>query len=73
MKRPVRRKRGGKALEGAVKGEDNVKHFNKTVCCSVKEVKVCTKLLQPRHKERVVKSGFGCVFNLKIVRTFLVL
>lgn len=33
VKRPVRRKRGGKALEGAVEGEDDAKHFNKTVRC----------------------------------------
>ncbi|KAE8807444.1 Cell number regulator 6 [Hordeum vulgare] len=29
-------------------------------------MKVCANLLQPRHKERVVKYGLGCVFDLKI-------
>ncbi|KAI4995840.1 hypothetical protein ZWY2020_037932 [Hordeum vulgare] len=53
-------------MEVATEGEDDAKHFNKTVHCSLREVKVCANFLQPRHKERVVKSGFGCVFDLKI-------
>ncbi|KAI5006719.1 hypothetical protein ZWY2020_033962 [Hordeum vulgare] len=65
-KKPMRSKRGANAIEGATEGEDDAKCFNKTVRCSVKEVKVCANLLQPRHKDRVIKSGFGCVFDSKI-------
>ncbi|KAE8790945.1 hypothetical protein D1007_14519 [Hordeum vulgare] len=64
--RPMRRKRGPKPMEGATEGEVVVKCFNKTVRCSLKEVKVCANYLRPRHKARAVKSGFGCVFDLKI-------
>ncbi|KAE8812680.1 hypothetical protein D1007_10251 [Hordeum vulgare] len=66
QKKPMRSKRGANAIEGATEGEDDAKCFNKTVRCSVKEVKVCANLLQPRHKDRVIKSGFGCVFDSKI-------
>ena len=60
------RKRGGKAVEEGDEGGDEAKRFNKTVRCSLKEVKLCAKLLQLRHKERVIKAGFGCVFDLKV-------
>ena len=63
---PEKRKRGGKAVEEGDEGGDDAKLFNKTVRCSLKEVKLCTKLLQLRHKVRVIKAGFGCVFDLKV-------
>ena len=34
--------------------------------CSLGEVKTCAKMLQDRHKARVIKAGFGCVFDLKV-------
>ncbi|KAI5022057.1 hypothetical protein ZWY2020_058787 [Hordeum vulgare] len=64
--RAVRRKRGPKPSEGATEEEVDVKRFNKTIHYSLKEVKVCASYLQPRHKVRVVKSGFGCVFDFNI-------
>ncbi|KAE8817303.1 hypothetical protein D1007_04991 [Hordeum vulgare] len=53
-------------MEGAIQGEVDAKCFKKTVRCSLKAVKVRKYFLQPRHKARVVKSGFGCVFDLMI-------
>ncbi|KAE8816606.1 hypothetical protein D1007_05950 [Hordeum vulgare] len=64
--RPVRSKSGPKLMEGAAKGEVDANCLNKTVYCSLKEVKVCANYLQPRHKARVVMLGFGCIFDLKI-------
>ena len=66
MKRPERRKRAGKAPEEGDEGGDAAKRFNKTVRCSLKEVKTCAKMLQARHKSRVIKASFGCVFDLKV-------
>ena len=43
-----------------------MKSFNKTVRCSLGEVKTCAKMLQLRHKTRVIKVGFGCVVDLKV-------
>ncbi|KAI4984252.1 hypothetical protein ZWY2020_047950 [Hordeum vulgare] len=63
---PVRSKSGPKLMEGAAKGEVDANCLNKTVYCSLKEVKVCANYLQPRHKARVVMLGFGCIFDLKI-------
>ena len=66
VQRPERRKRGGKAPEEGGQGGGEAKRFNKTVRCSLKEVKTCAKMLQLRHKTRVIKAGFGCVFDLKV-------
>ena len=66
MQRPERRKRGGKAPEEGGQGGGEAKRFNKTVRCSLGEVKTCAKMLQLRHKTRVIKAGFGCVFDLKV-------
>ena len=66
VERPERRQRGGKAPEEGGQGGDEAKLFNKTVRCSLKEVKTCMKMLQLRHKTRVIKAGFGCVFDLKV-------
>ncbi len=66
MQRPERRKRGGKAPEEGGQGGGEAKRFNKTVRCSLGEVKTCAKMLQLRHKMRVIKAGFGCVFDLKV-------
>ena len=66
MERPERRKRGGKAPEEGGQGGGEAKRFNKTVHCSLGEVKNCAEMLQPRHKTRVIKTGFGCVFDLKV-------
>ena len=66
VQRPERRKRGGKAPEEGGQGGGEAKRFNKTVRCSLGEVKTCAKMLQPRHKTRVIKAGFGCVFDLKV-------
>ena len=65
VQRPERRKRGGKAPEEGGQGGGEAKRFNKTRC-SLKEVKTCAKMLQDRHKERVIKAGFGCVLDLKV-------
>ena len=53
-------------MEEDDEGGDDAKRFNKTARYSLKEVKLCAKLLQPRHKVRVIKSGFGSVFDLTI-------
>ena len=66
MQWPERRKRGGKAPEEGGDGGAEAKHFKKTVRCSLGEVKTCAKMLQDRHKARVIKAGFGCVFDLKV-------
>ena len=47
-------------------GGGEAKRFNKTVHCSLGEVKTCVKMLQLRHKTRVINAGFGYVFDLKV-------
>ena len=66
MERPERRKRGCKGPEEGGQGGGEAKRFNKTVRCSLGEVKTCAKMLQLRHKTRVIKVGFGCVVDLKV-------
>ena len=66
MERPEKRKRGSKVDKEGDEGGDDATRFNKTVRCSLKEVKLCAKLLQLRHRARVIKAGFGCVFDLKV-------
>ena len=58
VERPVRRKGECKAPEEGGQGGGEAKHFNKTVRCSLGEVKTCAKMLQLRHKTRVIKAGF---------------
>ena len=58
--------RGCKAPKEGGQGGGEAKHFNKTVRCSLGEVKPCAKMLQLRHKPRVIKAGFGCVFDLMV-------
>jgi len=66
VKQPERRKRAGKAPEEGDEGGDAAKRFNKTVRCSLKEVKTCAKMLKLRHMKRFIKAGFGCVFDLTV-------
>ena len=66
VERRERRKRGGKAPKEGVQGGGEAKRFNKTVRYSLEEVKTCAKMLQARHRTRVIKAGFGCVFDLKV-------
>ena len=49
--------RGGKEPEEGGQGGGEAKCFNMTVRCSLGEVKTCAKMLQPRHKTRVIKCN----------------